>query len=194
MESCWQTDIWQVAGGRVIGYPTWGPQQFFFVYRDEHRWSISLQVTGAFPSSLYAHIFTSSQAIPLSDPSHQEWHGSACVERAITSLLSLSSYNSMPPTDRLLPPIPHFGFSLHHTSLGNSSRQGSGVVVGSRVFSHTVQTVSAVQLASYIISKQKWRMVSSGMLRRVALERTDISEELSASFIRVTRIGELGRR
>jgi hypothetical protein len=35
-------------------------------------------------------------------------------------------------------------------------------------------------------------MVSYGMLRRVALVRTDVSEELSASFIRVTRIGELG--
>jgi hypothetical protein len=35
-------------------------------------------------------------------------------------------------------------------------------------------------------------MASSGMLRRVALERTDVSEERSASFIRVTRIGELG--
>jgi hypothetical protein len=30
------------------------------------------------------------------------------------------------------------------------------------------------------------------MLRNVALVRTDVSEELSASFIRVTRIGELG--
>jgi hypothetical protein len=30
------------------------------------------------------------------------------------------------------------------------------------------------------------------MLRRMARVRTDISEELSASFIRVTRIGELG--
>jgi hypothetical protein len=30
------------------------------------------------------------------------------------------------------------------------------------------------------------------MLRRVALARTDVSEEISASFIRVTRIGELG--
>jgi hypothetical protein len=30
------------------------------------------------------------------------------------------------------------------------------------------------------------------MLRRVALLRTDIWEELSASIIRVTRIGELG--
>jgi hypothetical protein len=29
------------------------------------------------------------------------------------------------------------------------------------------------------------------MLRNVALVRTDVSEELSASFIRVTRIGEL---
>jgi hypothetical protein len=36
------------------------------------------------------------------------------------------------------------------------------------------------------------RLVSSGMLRRVALVRTDVSEKLSASFIRVTRIGELG--
>jgi hypothetical protein len=31
-----------------------------------------------------------------------------------------------------------------------------------------------------------------GMLRRVALVRTDVSEEFSASFIRVTKIGELG--
>jgi hypothetical protein len=35
-------------------------------------------------------------------------------------------------------------------------------------------------------------MASSAMLPRVALLRTDILEELSASFIRVTRIGQLG--
>jgi hypothetical protein len=35
-------------------------------------------------------------------------------------------------------------------------------------------------------------MSSSGMLLRVALVRTDVSEEPSASFIRVTSIGELG--
>jgi hypothetical protein len=35
-------------------------------------------------------------------------------------------------------------------------------------------------------------MVSSGMLRLVILVRTDVSEELSASFIGVTRIDELG--
>jgi hypothetical protein len=35
-------------------------------------------------------------------------------------------------------------------------------------------------------------MVSSGMLCRVAHVITDVSEEPSASFIRVTRIGELG--
>jgi hypothetical protein len=32
------------------------------------------------------------------------------------------------------------------------------------------------------------------LLRRVALVRTDVSEELSSSFFRVTRIGELGTR
>jgi hypothetical protein len=34
-------------------------------------------------------------------------------------------------------------------------------------------------------------MASSGMLHRVALVRTDVSEEFSASIIRATRIGEL---
>jgi hypothetical protein len=35
-------------------------------------------------------------------------------------------------------------------------------------------------------------MTSSGMFRRVALVRIDVSEELSTSIIRMTRIGELG--
>jgi hypothetical protein len=37
-----------------------------------------------------------------------------------------------------------------------------------------------------------YRMASSGMFRRVALVGTDVSEELSSSFIRMTRLGELG--
>jgi hypothetical protein len=35
-------------------------------------------------------------------------------------------------------------------------------------------------------------MASSGMLRCVTLVRANVSEELSATFIRLTRIGELG--
>jgi hypothetical protein len=35
-------------------------------------------------------------------------------------------------------------------------------------------------------------MVSTGLLRRVALVRTDVSEEPGAFFIRVTKIDELG--
>jgi hypothetical protein len=37
------------------------------------------------------------------------------------------------------------------------------------------------------------RMPSSGMLRSVAPVSIELSEKLSASIIRVTRIGELGR-
>jgi hypothetical protein len=36
-------------------------------------------------------------------------------------------------------------------------------------------------------------MASSGMLRCLTLVRTDVSEELRASIIRVTGIGELGK-
>jgi hypothetical protein len=36
-------------------------------------------------------------------------------------------------------------------------------------------------------------MVSSGLLRRVALVRTDVSEERITSIIRVERVSELGR-
>jgi hypothetical protein len=36
-------------------------------------------------------------------------------------------------------------------------------------------------------------MSSCEMLRRMALVRTDVSEELSPSIIRVTRIGEVGK-
>jgi hypothetical protein len=36
-------------------------------------------------------------------------------------------------------------------------------------------------------------MASCGMLRRVALVRTDVSEELCASIIRVSSLFELGR-
>jgi hypothetical protein len=36
-------------------------------------------------------------------------------------------------------------------------------------------------------------MASSGMLRRVALARTDVSEELINSIVRVEGIGELGK-
>jgi hypothetical protein len=51
--------------------------------------------------------------------------------------------------------------------------------------SYTIQ-----YLCLNIDDPEEWRL--SGMLRRVALVRTDVSEELSASIIRMIRIGELG--
>jgi hypothetical protein len=51
--------------------------------------------------------------------------------------------------------------------------------------------ISWLQWLKGISYEASWRMVFFGILRRVALVRTDVSEELSASFISVRRIGEL---
>jgi hypothetical protein len=58
--------------------------------------------------------------------------------------------------------------------------------------SWTVPVPQPLQLSTHSELSSKWRMASSRMLRRVALVRTDVSEELRASFIMVTRISELG--
>jgi hypothetical protein len=52
-----------------------------------------------------------------------------------------------------------------------------------------IYTFDDLQILPSIFEMQdESRMVSSGMLRRVALVITDVSEEPGASFIRVTRI------
>jgi hypothetical protein len=62
--------------------------------------------------------------------------------------------------------------------------------------STTIPNVSEVlsKPLPFIIDNRRntWRIPSSGMLRHVAVVRTDVSDELSASFISVTRIGVLG--
>jgi hypothetical protein len=61
------------------------------------------------------------------------------------------------------------------------------------IISRTRISVNKFQEIIFISIELKLsRMVSSGMLRRLALVRTFVSEEPSASFIRVIRIGELG--
>jgi hypothetical protein len=54
---------------------------------------------------------------------------------------------------------------------------------------HSLQTHDIEEMCWEVNST--WRMASSGMLRRMVLVRTDVSEERSATIIRVTRIGEL---
>jgi hypothetical protein len=54
-----------------------------------------------------------------------------------------------------------------------------------------ITTSQNVLILMSIIASSLFRMASFGKLRRVAHVRTDFSEELSASIIRVTRIDEL---
>jgi hypothetical protein len=55
----------------------------------------------------------------------------------------------------------------------------------------TAYETSNIIIAFITNLREAWRIVSSGMLRRVALVRTAVSENPRASFIRVTRLGEL---
>jgi hypothetical protein len=55
-----------------------------------------------------------------------------------------------------------------------------------------VVTVATTFLGQSLVAHQVFVSFPPGMLRRVALVRTDVSEVLSASIMFVTRIGELG--
>jgi hypothetical protein len=52
--------------------------------------------------------------------------------------------------------------------------------------------VSCIHVKFEVFTAVTIIMPSSGILRRVALVRTDVTEERSSSSIRVTSIGELG--
>jgi hypothetical protein len=55
----------------------------------------------------------------------------------------------------------------------------------------TLQRIQTTNFSARETTRFNKRIASSGMLRCVALVRTDVLEELSASIIRVTRIDEL---
>jgi hypothetical protein len=73
-------------------------------------------------------------------------------------------------------------------SAGNSSCPTRIYSVGGGCLSQNLNTLPLRGWMTWI----RCRMVLSDLLRRVALIRTDVSEEVSASFIRVSRIDELG--
>jgi hypothetical protein len=85
-------------------------------------------------------------------------------------------------------PFPEHRSKKKHYKKSNSLSSTSGWVKNFQFSSRTALRPihSTVQ---WVLG---YRMASSGMLRFVALVRTDVSVELSASIIRVTRIGELG--
>jgi hypothetical protein len=61
-------------------------------------------------------------------------------------------------------------------------------------FTPQVDLVDARRVSAQFwgFGEQKWHFSLFALLHHVALVRTDVSEELGASIIRVTRIGELG--
>jgi hypothetical protein len=75
----------------------------------------------------------------------------------------------------------------------NTSRDGRKKILSTATLVKQPDFDSIYNLSDLRVSR-RWlrRMTSSGMLCRAALIITDVSEEHSASFIRVTRIGELG--
>jgi hypothetical protein len=66
-------------------------------------------------------------------------------------------------------------FCMHPLRFGNETKNSDNFILSENLTIHL-----------------KLRIASSGMLHRVALVRTDFSEERSASIIRVIKIGELG--
>jgi hypothetical protein len=69
---------------------------------------------------------------------------------------------------------------------------GAGPGEGTRACVSLEDAPSSHILVSVQATLRSFGLMSSGTLRRLALIRTDVSEELSVSIIRVTRIGKLG--
>jgi hypothetical protein len=93
----------------------------------------------------------------------------------------------------------HGGNYKQHNNFYSSYASSVGWSVGivrSRTKGHGVFFFCLFLCASSVVicldDDKQWTVASSGMLRRVAVVRTDVLEELSSSIIRVTRISELG--
>jgi hypothetical protein len=89
--------------------------------------------------------------------------------------------------DKAICHAPLRGFSV--TGDCNHVRTGDCVDEISGEGCRDINTEGAGRKSGYVRLR---RMASSGMLLHVALVRTEVSEELRASIIRVTRIGVLG--
>jgi tetratricopeptide (TPR) repeat protein len=102
----------------------------------------------------------------------------------------------------------YYYLAQHYDFLGNTEKALSYIdaaidhtptlielfVTKGRIYKVRIKLI-VIRLHSVILLFKKKivrRMASSGMLRCVALVRTDVSEELNASLIKVTRISELG--
>jgi hypothetical protein len=83
----------------------------------------------------------------------------------------------------------YVGFEILKGLVINTAKCSFEMLVHIQPTERYVPEDESVQKSNYLLLR---RMASSGILRLVALAITDISEELSASFIRVTRIGVLG--
>jgi hypothetical protein len=91
-------------------------------------------------------------------------------------------------------PEPDKSSPQHSTNVVFTIQHSLPAEVGTKFVGRGGRSVDILHLRTKIRGVCFLRIASSGMLRRVALVKTDVSEELSTSFIWVRRIGVLGTK
>jgi hypothetical protein len=130
-------------------------------------------------------------------PLHEAYRFSAAGPSTVQVTFTIADTSPYPDRDKYSPHLQLFLLKFHFLSIYGVGRQSSWY--SGDWWAHCSSLGWQKRMDTFGAKRTgtgnricPWRIVSSGMLRCVALVRIDVLEELSASIIRVTRIGELG--